>query len=176
MSAAVRMHCDEGLNKKRRGYISAQLDAATVSCRGLTHLEKSGEEEEEERLHGRGCGCVCVGKRKKWPCDFTHPPTGPLCMQRDKGMATQDEFLQPPPQTSRSEGRNSSWLPVQRPYFLCHRLGYLGRSSLTELFQFLVRIWSVWDFVVVVVVVFINLILPYACMRDSLTPATRLHK
>lgn len=68
MSAAVRMHCDEGLDKKKRGgYISAQLDAATVSCRGLTHLEKSGgdEEEEEERLHGRGCGCVCVGKRKK---------------------------------------------------------------------------------------------------------------
>lgn len=40
MSAAVRMHCDEGLNKKGGGYISAQLDAATVSCRGLTHLEK----------------------------------------------------------------------------------------------------------------------------------------
>lgn len=80
---------------------SEQLDAATVSCCGLSkHLEKSRGEEEEERLRAweRMWVCLCgkVGRKKMtmWLHSSAH---WALCMQRDKRMATQDQPAPTPP-------------------------------------------------------------------------------
>lgn len=63
------MHGDEEFfSKGVGGGVSEQLDAATVSCRGLAkHLEKSGGGEEEERLRAweRMWVCLCGKAEKK---------------------------------------------------------------------------------------------------------------
>lgn len=92
------------------GGVSEQLDAATVSCRGLSkHLEKSGGggEEEEERLRAweRMWVCLCgkAGRKKNdHVTSLIRPPGLMYAAGQKNGHSGSALSLPPPPLFSRA--------------------------------------------------------------------------
>lgn len=174
MSAAVRMHCDEGLNKK--GDILVRNLMLLLYPAAVSHTWGTVEKKKKRGCMGEDVG-VFVWERGKTDhvTSLIHPPGLYVCSGTKEWPLRMSFYSH----RHRRAARRGEIVPgcqcsdlifcvtvLDLPEGACYRVVLVLGEDLK-----LVRC-----FFVVVVIVFINLILPCACMRDSLTPATRLHK